>query len=81
MPCTIEPGRGAEDQPLRDYFYHIATCDAKNSATTLGEAARLAYVLRLHTPNTQSQDGTEQYDYVQMELRKRIFWQLYNTDK
>jgi hypothetical protein len=49
------------------------------AATTLGEAARLAYVKKLHQPVELGQPG--EGDKIDEELRRRIFWQLYNTDK
>jgi hypothetical protein len=63
----------------RDYFYSQNCNDIAGAATTLGEAARLAYVKKLH--RTEQHKEGDSYDRVEDELRKRIFWQLYNTDK
>jgi hypothetical protein len=63
----------------RDYFYSQNCNDIAGAATTLGEAARLAYVKKLH--RTEQHKEGDCYDRVEDELRKRIFWQLYNTDK
>jgi hypothetical protein len=63
----------------RDYFYSQNCNDIAGAATTLGEAARLAYVKKLHRTEQHKEGGS--YDRVEVELRKRIFWQLYNTDK
>ena len=62
-----------------DYFYSQNCNDLTGAATTLGEAARLAYLKKLHRKEWKNDDGS--YDLVEDEIRKRIFWQLYNTDK
>lgn len=64
---------------IADYFFCQALGDVNRAATTLGEASRLAYVMRLNHGDKGESD--EPYDRVHEELRKRIFWQLYNTDK
>lgn len=63
----------------RDYFYSQSRNDITGAATTLGEATRLAYVKKLHLQEWKNEDGS--YDQIEDEIRKRIFWQLYNTDK
>lgn len=46
----------------------------------LSQGARLAYCLGLHEPTPVGANG-EAIDHVALQLRRRIFFQLYNTDK
>jgi hypothetical protein len=76
---NVIPTRSSRSSFSRDYFYSQNCNDIAGAATTLGEAARLAYVKKLH--RTEQHKEGDSYDRVEDELRKRIFWQLYNTDK
>jgi hypothetical protein len=46
----------------------------------LAQGVRLAFCLGLHEPTPVGANG-EVVDHVALQLRRRIFFQLYNTDK
>jgi hypothetical protein len=64
----------------RDYFYSQTVGDTVTATMLLSQGARLAYCLGLHEPTPVGANG-ETIDHVALQLRRRIFFQLYNTDK
>ncbi|GHJ88004.1 hypothetical protein NliqN6_4406 [Naganishia liquefaciens] len=65
---------------ILDYFYSQTVGDTITATMLLSQGARLAYCLGLHEPTPVGANG-EKIDHVALQLRRRIFFQLYNTDK
>ncbi|KAJ9110508.1 hypothetical protein QFC22_006729 [Naganishia vaughanmartiniae] len=64
----------------RDYFYSQTVGDTTTATILLAQGIRLAFCLGLHEPTPAGSNG-ENIDHVSLQLRRRIFFQLYNTDK
>ncbi|KAL7420962.1 hypothetical protein Q5752_003846 [Cryptotrichosporon argae] len=61
-----------------DQFYLLSIGLAHTAAARLGQAVQLAFTLGLHSDARTQALGL---DAVEVQLRRRVFWQLYASDK
>ena len=59
-----------------DHFYLLSIGLMHTAAARLGQAVQLAFSLDLHKDSK-----TQGLDAVEVQLRRRVFWQLYASDK
>jgi hypothetical protein len=72
--------KNCADASRSDYFYSQTVGDTTAATMLLAQGVRLAFCLGLHEPTPVGANG-EVVDHVALQLRRRIFFQLYNTDK
>lgn len=61
-----------------DNFYLLSIGLQHTAAARLGQAVQLAFCLGLHSDARTEALGL---DPVEVQLRRRVFWQLYASDK
>ncbi|KAL1405139.1 hypothetical protein Q8F55_008762 [Vanrija albida] len=61
-----------------DNFYLLSIGLAHTAAARLGQAVQLAFTLGLHSDAKTAALGL---DSIEVQLRRRVFWQLYASDK
>ncbi|TXT04955.1 hypothetical protein VHUM_04038 [Vanrija humicola] len=61
-----------------DNFYLLSIGLAHTAAARLGQAVQLAFTLGLHSDTKTAALGL---DSIEVQLRRRVFWQLYASDK
>lgn len=61
-----------------DNFYLLSIGLTHTAAARLGQAVQLAFSLGLHNDAKTAALGL---DAVEVQLRRRVFWQLYASDK
>ncbi|KAK4687599.1 hypothetical protein P7C73_g2514, partial [Tremellales sp. Uapishka_1] len=61
-----------------DFFYLLSIGLGHTAGARLGQAVQLAYSMGMHSDTMTSALGL---DAVEVQLRRRVFWQLYASDK
>ncbi|BEI94878.1 uncharacterized protein CcaverHIS019_0704590 [Cutaneotrichosporon cavernicola] len=61
-----------------DNFYLLSIGLTHTAAARLGQAVQLAFCLGLHSDAKTAALGL---DHIEVQLRRRVFWQLYASDK
>lgn len=64
--------------PGSEYYFYAASGRTNEAILALNESIQLGYILGLHG---RDDGGLESNDNVDRELKRRMFWQLYVTDK
>jgi hypothetical protein len=57
----------------RGYFYCQSTGETNRAIALLAEACQLTHVLCLR--------GTDEPDFIEQQLRRRVFWHVYAVDR
>lgn len=61
-----------------DVFYLLSIGLAHTAGARLGQAVNLAYSMGLHSDEKTESLGL---DPIEVQLRRRVFWQMYASDK
>lgn len=59
-------------------FYLLSIGLGHTAAARLGQATQLAFSMGMHSDERTNLMGL---DAVEVQLRRRVFWQLYDSDK
>lgn len=63
--------------PASEYYFYAASGRTNEAILALNESIQLGYILGLHGRDDPETGG----DNIDRELKRRMFWQLYVTDK
>lgn len=61
-----------------DTFYLLSIGLGHTAGSRLGQAVQLAFSMNMHSDEKTNSLGL---DAIEVQLRRRVFWQLYASDK